>query len=135
MYRINESCGNLVGIWTDGQLSDADTSALARDLEARMCEHDQLRLLFRAEGPGGWDSAAALRLTRFGLRHAAHVERLAVVGEPELETCIDRLIVQNTGVRARHFLPAELGRAWLWLQKETETSPAPVLEMHQLASE
>lgn len=123
MYRINESCGNLVGIWTDGRLSDSDVRRLATEITSRLREHDQLRLLFRAEGLRGWESAAALRLTRFGLRHAAHLERLAVVGEPELEAWVDRLIVQNTGVRARHFLPVELGRAWSWLQEETETPP------------
>ena len=135
MYRINESCGNIVGIWTDGRLSSSDFRRLATDIKARLREHAQLRLLFRAEGLSGWDSAAALRLTRFGLRHAAHVERLAVVGEPELETCINRLIVQSTGVRARHFLPAELGRAWSWLQEETETPPGRVLKLHNVESE
>jgi hypothetical protein len=122
MYRINEAAGALVGVWTDGRLSAEDQRALTAELEERVAAYGRLRLLFRADHADGWDASACAALRQFGCRHAAHIERLAVVGERHREAWARSLAACVLAPRARYFPAARLGEAWGWLQR---THPEP----------
>lgn len=117
MYRINEEIGEHVGVWTDGRFTAEDQHALATELEARIAAFGRIRLLFRADHARGWDASACAALRRFGCRHGAHIERLAVVGERHREAWARSLAACVLARRARHFPAARLGEAWGWLQQ------------------
>lgn len=116
MYRINEAAGALVGVWTDGRFTTEDQHALATELEGRVAAYGCLRLLFRADHASGWDASACSVVRRFGCRHAAHIERLAVIGERHREAWTRTLAACVLAGRAQHFPSARLGEAWGWLQ-------------------
>lgn len=120
MYRINETSGALVGVWTDGRLTAQDLERLAVDLEKRIARYGQLRLLFRARYVCGWDATAFSNVERFSQRLNACIERVAIVGEQDGGRYPRGLAHRMAGADAHHFLSHELGQAWAWLQSDTQ---------------
>ena len=75
----------------------------------------KLRLLFDMTGFHGWDAAAAWEDTKFGIRHFADIERLAMVGEKQWQHGMATFCKPFTKATVRYFDHADAAAARKWL--------------------
>lgn len=113
---LDLSEGNVLGIRLQGRLQEQDYSEILPEMERIMKQHGTLRLLLELKGIQGIEPAALWGSLKFDLRHFAHYERLALVGEEEWEKVLGVLSQPFVKAEVKYFPPAELREAWAWVK-------------------
>lgn len=98
-----------------GRLTKADYAAFVPEIERMMRAHGKVRLLVQLEAFHGWTGAAAWEDTKFGLRHYADMERIAIVGDKAWEKGMALLCKPFTAAEVRYFDAAEMAAAKRWV--------------------
>lgn len=75
-------------------------------------------MLFVMENFSGWEPGAAWDDLRFETKHAAKVERVAMVGEKSWQKWMTRIGSVFVGDRVRYFEHAQLQEAKRWVREE-----------------
>jgi hypothetical protein len=79
--RLNEeNDGKLLAIHVSSKLVKDDYADFVPAFERLVRQHGKLRVLFDMAGFHGWEASAAWEDTKFGIKHFADIERLAMVG-------------------------------------------------------
>jgi hypothetical protein len=98
------------------RLTEADYDRAVPEIENALdLAGGPLRVMVRLEDFHGWTAGAFRSELRFEFRHAADIDRVAVVGETEAEERAARIAAPFAPTEMRYFPRSEEGSAWEWL--------------------
>ena len=118
---IPVSEGNTIAVRASGKLSHEDYQKFIPVLEKQIEEFDKVTLLFEFDNFTGWDLKAAKDDFKFGMKHLADFERIAMVGDKAWEhwmAFIAKPFLISGEVR--YFNRENLQDAWDWLREKEE---------------
>lgn len=95
--------GEILVIQVSGKLIKEDYAHFVPEFECLVGEHGKLRLLFDMTGFHGWEAAAAWEDLKFGSKHYADIERLAMVGEKKWQQGMATFCKPFTKATVRYF--------------------------------
>lgn len=117
-----ENQGKLLAIRVSGTLGKADYAEFVPTFEDALHQRGKLRVLFDMVDFHGWDVSAAWQDTKFGVKHFADIERLAMVGETRWQHGMALFCKPFTKASVRYFDRADAAKARDWLG---EAPPPP----------
>lgn len=112
-----EHDGKLLIIHVTGKLVKADYEKLVTEFARLVEQHGTLRVMFDMIDFHGWDVSAAWEDLKFGLKHFADIERLAVVGETKWQHGVAIFWKPFTKATCRYFDHKEAAEARRWLEE------------------
>lgn len=116
MYeRLNRSAPNALAYRVARPLSRQEMARLTTELEGAISAAGKIRILLDLQAFPYAEVGAFWEDLKFDLRHAAHLERLALVGGSELARWSTRAFAALSRTSCRCFEPGELDAAWRWL--------------------
>jgi hypothetical protein len=100
-----------------GKLHDRDYETFVPAVEAALHAQGKVRLLAQFQAFEGWDLRAAWDDMKFGARHYADFERIAMVGDRKWEQWMAKLCRPFTRASVRYFDASETDAAWTWVKE------------------
>ena len=122
---IPVSEGNTIAVRASGKLSHEDYQKFIPELEKHVKEFGKVTLLFEFDNFTGWDLEAAKDDFKYGMKHLADFERIAMVGDKAWEhwmAFIAKPFLISGEVR--YFNRENLQDAWDWLREKQEFEKA-----------
>lgn len=114
--KLNEeNGGKVLEIHVSGKLVKADYEQLLVEFARLVGQHGRLRVLFDMTGFHGWEASAAWEDIKFGIKHFAHIERLAMIGEKKWQHGVAMFWRPFTKATTRYFEHADAAEAREWL--------------------
>ena len=110
-----EGGGKILVIHVTGKLVKEDYAHFVPEFERLLREHGKLRLLFDMTGFHGWEAGAAWEDLKFGVKHFADIERLAMIGEKKWQQGMATFCKPFTKATVRYFDHADAAEARKWL--------------------
>ncbi|HVC92895.1 MAG TPA: STAS/SEC14 domain-containing protein [Pirellulales bacterium] len=111
----DESDGNLLVVKLNGKLSKLDYERFIPEVEKAINEHGKIRVLVEMRDFHGWTAGALWEDVKFDLKHFAHIERLALVGERKWEAGMAVFCKPFTSAKVRYFDRHQLDEAFVWV--------------------
>lgn len=109
-----EAGGKVLAVRVSGRLEKADSEAFVPAFEEFLRKHGKARVLFDMADFHGWDVSAAWEDTKFGFKHFADIERLAMVGEKRWQHGVAIFCKPFTAATVRYFDHAAAAEARAW---------------------
>ncbi len=116
MHQINIGEDGLVTVRASGTLTQEDYDALLPAWEKAITQSGALRLLWLLEDFHGWSPTAAWDDFRFESKHAAQVQRVALVGEKAWQKWMTKIGSFFMRESVRYFDAAEQAEAERWVR-------------------
>jgi SpoIIAA-like len=110
-----EDGGKVLAVHVSGKLAKADYEHFVPEFDRLVRQHGHLRLLFDMTGFHGWEASALWEDVKFGTRHFADIERLAMVGERKWQHGMATFCRPFTKATIRYFDHADVAEARKWL--------------------
>jgi hypothetical protein len=104
-----------VEIVLKGRVATEEFDAIAKELEAFIKRHGQVRVLEIIEDFEGMDATAFWHDMKFSLRHLHDFSRLAVVTNPDVHHLWSALVAPFMRCKVEHFPPGGVDAARAWL--------------------
>lgn len=122
--RIDTGRSDLVAFDIVGHVSAADIENLLGLLEGAFALSDRVDLLLRLSDPEGvdWSEVDTETLIEGQGMVAAHVKKIAVVGDSDWITGSAGFLGARDGVQTKRFAPEDEAAAWAWLEAEPPTA-------------
>ena len=114
---VEENNGKLLAVHVSGKLVKTDYEQFVPAFERLLQQHGKLRLLFDMTGFHGWEASAAWEDTKFGIKHFADIERLAMIGEKTWQHGMAIFCKPFTTATVRYFDHADAAEARKWLDE------------------
>ena len=107
--------GKILLVHATGKLTKNDYADFAPEVERLVREHGKVRILFDMVDFHGWTASALWEDVKFDLKHFAHIERLALIGERSWEHGMAWFCKPFTRAKIRYFghHDSEAAREWL----------------------
>lgn len=116
--EIREEAGaRIFAIKLSGKLTRQDYEHFVPEIESRINQHGKLRMLVEMHDFHGWELAALWQDIKFDVKHFAHIERLALVGEKKWEAGMAAFCKPFTTAKIRYFDVAQYDDAIAWLHE------------------
>lgn len=112
-----ERDGRILIIHVTGKLVKADYEHLVTEFARLVEQHGKVRVLFDMTGFHGWDAGGAWEDLKFGVKHFAHIQRLAMVGENKWQHGVAMFWKPFTKATCRYFNHADAAEARRWLEE------------------
>ena len=112
-----EDGGKILVIQVSGKLTKADYERFVPEFDRLIEHHGKLRLLFDMTDFHGWDASAMWEDIKFGVKHFADIERLAMVGETRWQHGMATFCKPFTTATIRYFDHADAAAARQWLEQ------------------
>jgi hypothetical protein len=100
-----------------GKLQDHDYETFVPIVDAAIRAEGRVRLVAQFEAFEGWDLHAAWDDMKFGVRHYADFERIAMIGDRKWEQWMAKLCRPFTRASVRYFDAAQAEAAWAWAKE------------------
>ncbi len=110
-----EGGGKILTVHVSGKLGKADYADFVPAFERLVRLHGKLRVRFDMTGFRGWHAAAFWEDIKFDLKHFAHIERLAMVGDRKWQHYMAMFCQPFTKATVRYFDHADTAEARKWL--------------------
>ena len=110
-----ENGGKVLIVHVSGKLTKADYEHFVPEVERLIGQHGKLRVLFDMTGLQGWDAGAAWEDIKFGIKHFADIDRLAMVGDKKWQQGMAMLFKPFTKAASRYFHHADVAEAMKWV--------------------
>jgi hypothetical protein len=110
-----ENGGKILAVHVSGKLIKADYERFVPEFERLVKQQGKLRLLFDMTGLHGWEAGAMWEDIKFGSRHFADIERLAMVGDKRWQHGMATFCKPFTTATIRYFDHADAEGARKWL--------------------
>jgi hypothetical protein len=110
-----EAGGKVLVIRLGGKLTKADYERFVPEVERLIRRHGKVRMLIQMHDFHGWSLSALWDDIKFDLRHFAHIERLAMVGESKWEAGMAAFCKPFTAATIRYFDEAKSGESLKWI--------------------
>ena len=118
-----EAGGKCLLVQLSGKLTKEDYAHFVPEVERLIKQEGKLRLLCRMHDFHGWTMAALWEDIKFDVKHFAHIERLALVGDRKWEAGMAVFCKPFTSAAIRYFDEAQFDEALHWIK---EGVPQPV---------
>ena len=115
--QLESGSAKIVGFILSGKLHDQDYRTFVPALEAAIAAEGKIRLYARFEDFHGWDPHAAWDDFKFGIKHYASFECIALVGDRRWEEWMAIFCKPFTRAEVRYFNVADDAAAWAWLRE------------------
>jgi hypothetical protein len=112
-----EGEGKVFMIKLSGKLTKHDYEQFVPETERRIKQHGKLRMLVEMHDFHGWELGALWEDIKFDVKHFAHIERLALVGEKKWEAGMAAFCKPFTMATVRYFDAADHDGAVAWLHE------------------
>jgi len=112
-----ESGGKLLAIHVSGTLTKTDYEQLTPEFERLVQQHGKIRLLFDMSDFHGWKAGAAWEDLKLDVKHYAHIERIAMVGDKEWERVMATFWKPFNKATIRYFDHGDAAAARQWLDE------------------
>jgi len=112
-----EDDGKSLVIHVSGKLAKTDYPDFVSEFERLVRQHGKLRVLFDMTGLQGWDVGAAWEDTKFGIKHFADIERMAMVGDRKWQHGMAVLFKPFTKATIRYFDQPDAAEARKWFDE------------------
>jgi hypothetical protein len=114
----------IVAFKLSGKLHDDDYKAFVPAVESVVSAEGKVRLLAQLEDFHGWDAHAAWDDFKFGIKHYADFERIAIVGDRKWEAWMAQLCKPFTQAKVQYFEASQVDAAWAWLHEGVPAATA-----------
>ena len=105
-------------VYLSGKLTRADYEQFAPEFERLVTDYGQMRALIIMDDFHGWKVSAAWEDLKIVVKHAASIERLAVVGEKKWQQGMTTFCKPFTKAKVRYFEHSAAEEARIWLSAE-----------------
>jgi hypothetical protein len=119
--QVQTGVPKIVSFKLSGKLHDSDYKQFVPAVEAALTAEGKLRLFVQFEDFHGWDLHAAWDDFKFGIKHYADFERIAMVGDCQWQTWMAKLCKPFTKAKIKYFDALEVDSAWAWLRESVLT--------------
>ena len=109
-----ENGGKMLAVHASGKLTQADYEYFVPEFDRLTEQHSKLRVLFDMTDFHGWEPSAMWEDIKFGVKHLADIDRLAMVGENKWEHVMATLSKPFTKAAIRYFDRANATEARQW---------------------
>jgi hypothetical protein len=113
----SEADGKVLVVQLSGKLGKEDYQRFVPEVERQIQQHGKIRLLVRMHDFHGWSAGALWEDIKFDLKHFAHIERLALVGERKWEAGMAVFCKPFTTATVRYFDSAQAAEASQWIHE------------------
>ena len=110
-----ENDGKVLVIHVSGKLVKTDYEHFVPEVERLVRQHGKLSLLFEMTDFHGWEVGAMWEDLKFGIKHFANIERLAMVGEKKWQHGMATFCKPFTKAAIRYFDHTDVAEARKWL--------------------
>jgi len=117
----------LIRVKLSGRLTHEDYQQFVPEMERLIEEHGKIRILMEMADFHGWEMSALWDDLKFDMKHFAHIERIAMVGETAWEKGMAVFCKPFTTAKVRYFDHTKAPEAEDWIHEglgEAETSAA-----------
>jgi hypothetical protein len=115
--RLQTGSPKIIGFKLSGKLHDEDYKTFVPAVEAAVAGKGKVRLFAQFEGFHGWDLHAAWDDMKFGVKHYADIERIAMVGDRNWQKWMAKICKPFTQAAVKYFDATEVDAAWAWLRE------------------
>jgi hypothetical protein len=115
---FEENGGKLISVQVSGTLEKADYDHFVPEFERLARQHGKLRVLFDMTGFHGWEASAAWEDFKFGMKHLADIERIAMVGEKRWQHGMAIFCKPFIKAEVHYFDQVACADAKIWLARE-----------------
>jgi hypothetical protein len=112
-----EAGGKVLVIRLGGKLTKADYERFVPEVERLIRRHGKVRMLIQMHDFHGWSLSALWDDIKFELKHFAHIERLALVGESKWEAGMAAFCKPFTAATVRYFDEAKSSESLKWINE------------------
>ena len=109
--------GKVLVIGLSGKLAREDYDHFTPEVERAVKAHGKVRMLVRMHDFHGWTAGALWEDIKFDLKHFAHVERLALVGDERWEHGMAVFCKPFTTAAVRYFDEGRADEADAWVHE------------------
>jgi hypothetical protein len=110
-----ENGGKTLVVHVSGKLTKADYEHFVPEVERLVRQHGKLSMLFDMTGFHGWEASAMWEDLKFGIKHFADIEKLAMVGEKSWQQGMAMFCKPFTKAMIRYFDHIDIVEARKWL--------------------
>jgi hypothetical protein len=112
-----ESGGKLLFLNLTGKLVKEDYADFAPRVDRAVKDNGKVRMLVRMHEFHGWTMGAMWEDIKFDLKHFAHIERLALVGQKRWEAGMAAFCKPFTTATVRYFDESHADQAGEWIRE------------------
>lgn len=112
------SGGKTVEVRVSGKLTVDEYKRFAPEFDRCVEKKGKIRLLFEMSQLDGWEAGAAWEDFKLGVKHFAHIERLAMVGKKKWQQLMSQLCRPFTAAEVRYFDYTDIAAARKWLESD-----------------
>lgn len=112
-----EDNGKVLVLALTGKLTKQDYETFLPEVERLITRHRKVRMLVHMHDFHGWKLSALWEDIKFDVKHFAHIERLAFVGEKKWEAGMAVFCKPFTTAAVRYFDAADYDAALAWLNE------------------
>ena len=117
-----EADGKVLVIRLGGKLTKADYEHFVPEVERLIRRHGKVRMLVQMHDFHGWTLSALWDDIKFDVKHFAHIERLALVGESKWEAGMAAFCKPFTTASIQYFDEAKAREALNWISEGDQSS-------------
>ncbi len=107
--------GKILEVHVSGKLSKVDYEHFVPEAERLIGQHKKIRILMEMRDFHGWEAAALWADIKFDLKHFAHIERLAMVGDSKWEKGMATFCKPFTTAKIQYFDSKDAAKAREWI--------------------
>lgn len=109
--------GKLIEVHASGKLTKEAYQEFVPMTEAAIKKYGKVRILFIMQDFHGWDAGALWEDIKFDVKHFAHIERLAIVGETKWEHAMASFCRPFTTAKIKYFDSKDVEQARAWIDE------------------
>src|SRR5271168_3518187 len=98
-----EGNGKVLVVKLSGKLTKEDYDHFVPEIEQLINQHGKIRMLVQMHDFHGWTMGALWQDVKFDLKHFAHIERLALIGDRKWEAGMATFCKPFTTAAVRYF--------------------------------
>lgn len=121
----SETDGKILSVKISDKLTKEDYERFVPEVESLIQKQGKIRILLQMHDFHGWTLGALWEDLKFDLKHFAHIERLAMVGDRKWEAGMAAFCKPFTTAKVRYFDVAQSQQARQWIE---ESSPSPAAQ-------
>ena len=110
--------GKVIELSVSGKLAKEDYKHFVPEVEKWIQQHGKINILFQMHDFHGWQAGALWEDIKFDMKHFAHIQRLAMIGEKSWQKGMSKFCAPFTTAKIRYFQPEQIEEAKQWIEEE-----------------
>ncbi|MEN6625812.1 MAG: STAS/SEC14 domain-containing protein [Candidatus Sumerlaeia bacterium] len=116
--------GRILQLTLTGKLSREDYKHFLPEIEQLIETHGKISILMFMVDFHGWTAGGLVEDTQFAVRHARHIDRIAMVGDKKWEHGMAVVCKPFTSAEIRFFEPSQAADARAWVEHGAKAEAA-----------